>query len=512
MLWPEEMAALAEEDLLDFLLKDEGPTGGLLGEGDSVTEDWGLPEAEVLGEEEVDHFLRCLLSPFVGESSGALEPSPPYSSSSSLADELLFSCSPSSWEGSIACSPPSSETIQSDHNYSLHLALPGPPKGATLESGGFSEMGEGDVAIDLVANQVPMGSHRQELSATAAHSPLAIPSHWYSESLEAEQQPSQLVEEMWGDVETSVGSSCNHQDSTLPVAVSIEEPAAPPGGDLQFDFPPLLLTDEEKRLLEKEGVSIPSNLPLTKAEERVLKRIRRKIRNKQSALDSRRRKKVYVDSLESRVVVCTAQNNELQKKVQLLQKQNMSLLEQLWKLQALVQSSSTKTTTASTCVMIFLLSFCLILWPNYHPFGGLEQQQELQVLSRRLREYQSSSAQVVSGVPQPTEATTSVPPGPPLSHSEQTVPKGALEPARSHNRSLEGHRSPPEAQLSSATTSSSNSSADPSSPQAGGLPLPTKHQPPGKEVPLPPASVHQKRGCVDCTTSVVIQPRHSDEM
>ncbi|XP_061468515.1 cyclic AMP-responsive element-binding protein 3 isoform X2 [Rhineura floridana] len=467
MLWPEEMAALAEEDLLDFLLKDEGPTGGLLGEGDSVTEDWGLPEAEVLGEEEVDHFLRCLLSPFVGESSGALEPSPPYSSSSSLADELLFSCSPSSWEGSIACSPPSSETIQSDHNYSLHLALPGPPKGATLESGGFSEMGEGDVAIDL---------------------------------------------EMWGDVETSVGSSCNHQDSTLPVAVSIEEPAAPPGGDLQFDFPPLLLTDEEKRLLEKEGVSIPSNLPLTKAEERVLKRIRRKIRNKQSALDSRRRKKVYVDSLESRVVVCTAQNNELQKKVQLLQKQNMSLLEQLWKLQALVQSSSTKTTTASTCVMIFLLSFCLILWPNYHPFGGLEQQQELQVLSRRLREYQSSSAQVVSGVPQPTEATTSVPPGPPLSHSEQTVPKGALEPARSHNRSLEGHRSPPEAQLSSATTSSSNSSADPSSPQAGGLPLPTKHQPPGKEVPLPPASVHQKRGCVDCTTSVVIQPRHSDEM
>ncbi|CAI5788012.1 AMP-responsive element-binding 3 [Podarcis lilfordi] len=335
MLCPEEMASLADEDLLDFLLQDGGPSADL-GKGGFLPEDWDFPGPEALGEEEVDDFLRCLLSPFAEESSGSPDPSPPHSSSSSLAEEQNFSCSPASWEGSPTGSPAGSESVQSDHNYSLHPTLPGPPIGPALENvSSSSDVGDGDVAIDL---------------------------------------------EMWEIMETSSESCFSDRDSALPVTVSIEEPTAQPsGGDLQFDFPQLILTDEEKKLLEKEGVSIPSNLPLTKAEERVLKRVRRKIRNKQSAQDSRRRKKVYMDSLESRVVVCTAQNNELQKKVQLLQKQNMSLLEQLRKLQALIQHSTTKTTTASTCVLVLVFSFCLILWPSYYPFGGSQQKQlELQ--------------------------------------------------------------------------------------------------------------------------------------
>ncbi|XP_006902226.1 PREDICTED: cyclic AMP-responsive element-binding protein 3-like protein 3 [Elephantulus edwardii] len=130
----------------------------------------------------------------------------------------------------------------------------------------------------------------------------------------------------------------------------------------------LVLTEDEKKLLAKEGITLPTQLPLTKYEERVLKKIRRKIRNKQSAQESRKKKKEYIDCLETRMSACTAQNQELQRKVLHLEKQNLSLLEQLKKLQALVVQSSSKSVQAGTCIAVLLLSFALIVLPSISPF------------------------------------------------------------------------------------------------------------------------------------------------
>lgn len=151
----------------------------------------------------------------------------------------------------------------------------------------------------------------------------------------------------------------------------------------------LFLTDEEKRLLGQEGISLPSHLPLTKAEERVLKKVRRKIRNKQSAQDSRRRKKEYIDGLESRVAACSAQNQELQKKVQELEKYNISLVTQLRQLQMLITQTSNKAAQTSTCVLILLFSLALIILPSFSPFQGLpaagsEDYQPHGVISRNI--------------------------------------------------------------------------------------------------------------------------------
>ncbi|KAF0880553.1 CR3L4 protein, partial [Crocuta crocuta] len=159
-----------------------------------------------------------------------------------------------------------------------------------------------------------------------------------------------------------------HADS-LPRAGSVNPvpPAAPPLGHT------LSLTEEEKRLLGQEGVSLPAHLPLTKAEERVLKKVRRKIRNKQSAQDSRQRKKEYIDGLESRAAACSAQNQELQKKVQELERRNTSLVAQLRQLQPLVARTSNKAAQTSTCVLILLFSLALIILPSVSPFQGLRE-------------------------------------------------------------------------------------------------------------------------------------------
>lgn len=130
---------------------------------------------------------------------------------------------------------------------------------------------------------------------------------------------------------------------------------------------PLILTEEEKRTLVAEGYPVPIKLPLTKSEEKALKRVRRKIKNKISAQESRRKKKEYVECLEKKVENYTSENGDLWRKVDNLETANRSLLQQLQKLQSLVsgkvvpRSCKMASTQTGTCLMMVALCFVLVL-------------------------------------------------------------------------------------------------------------------------------------------------------
>lgn len=104
---------------------------------------------------------------------------------------------------------------------------------------------------------------------------------------------------------------------------------------------PFYLSEEEKRTLIMEGLPVPQGLPLNKSEERALKKVRRKIKNKISAQESRRKKKEYMESLEKKVDCYATENNILKKKVGSLEVANRSLILQVQKLQSLVASKIT---------------------------------------------------------------------------------------------------------------------------------------------------------------------------
>ncbi|XP_028917634.1 cyclic AMP-responsive element-binding protein 3 [Ornithorhynchus anatinus] len=429
---------LGDGDLLDFLL-EEGGLEPFSGDGPAPRQDWSPLDPEILSDQDVEDFLNLLLgSPGI--------PSHVSSDSSSSG--------PTSGSGRASPTPLQGPgSVQSEHNYSLNVGLLALEEGspAALEPGeGSPSPGPAvdDVSIDLGAWGIPEGS---------------------------------------GDDGLNPG---------LRVSLLVEETPPQPAS------PRLILTEEEKRLLEKEGLTLPETLPLTKMEERALKHVRRKIRNKHSAQESRRKKRVYVGGLESRVSVCTAQNQELQKKVQMLEKQNLSLLEQLRKLQALVTQTSTKTSSTSTCVLVLLFSFCLVLFPTIYPLGtGVQQQDFRGVLSRRLR---TVPPEPVS----PQDAS--------VSHLDPPAQeKEAVFLERMLNRSS-GERPGPIVD-DSPSASPGNSSSD---PPGGGVeqrtPLPPCPSPGGNPSrPSSPVGGTKEMAWAAVATaapSIVLQTWHSDEM
>jgi len=156
------------------------------------------------------------------------------------------------------------------------------------------------------------------------------------------------------------GSSDNLSAQGSPKSIHSSCSSDEPSGEAREE---LVLSKEELVLLKKEGLSLPKRYPLTKQEERTLKKIRRKIRNKKSAQESRRKKKVYMDQLEDQVKDVTAQNKTLQKRVKELEKENVSLQQQLRTLQNIFGRATRNTKATGTCLMALVLSVALIVSP-----------------------------------------------------------------------------------------------------------------------------------------------------
>ncbi|CAF2312465.1 unnamed protein product [Rotaria sp. Silwood2] len=120
---------------------------------------------------------------------------------------------------------------------------------------------------------------------------------------------------------------------------------------------PLLLTDEELKLIKQEGYQIPTKLPLNKTEEKILKKIRRKIKNKISAQESRRKKKEYVDTLERQIAKYIDENGALKERVSTMEKNQRSLMQELQSLRSMIGKG---TPTTGKVLMVLCLFFAVL--------------------------------------------------------------------------------------------------------------------------------------------------------
>ncbi|KAG8519109.1 Cyclic AMP-responsive element-binding protein 3-like protein 3 [Galemys pyrenaicus] len=138
----------------------------------------------------------------------------------------------------------------------------------------------------------------------------------------------------------------------------------------------LVLTEDEKKLLAKEGIMLPTQLPLTKASQ--------------------------WDPCPWVFPFPVAVRHE----------SRLSLLEQLKKLQAIVVQSTSKSAQTGTCIAVLLLSFALIVLPSISPFTPNKAQSPgdfapLRVFSRTL--HNDAASRVAPDITPGSEA-----PGPQL--------------------------------------------------------------------------------------------------
>lgn len=110
---------------------------------------------------------------------------------------------------------------------------------------------------------------------------------------------------------------------------------------------PIDLKEEDLVSIDLEEISRRAGMTLTKTEERELKRLRRKVKNKMSAAQSRQKRREYLVGLEERIEIMTQENTTLRDQVSKLQQENSQIRSQLTTLQSYIQDQPPTSVTPS---------------------------------------------------------------------------------------------------------------------------------------------------------------------
>ncbi|CAI2730764.1 unnamed protein product [Schistosoma spindalis] len=107
------------------------------------------------------------------------------------------------------------------------------------------------------------------------------------------------------------------------------------------------LTSEEYKMLQQIGCQLPIKFPLSQTNEKAIRTVRRKIRNKLSAQASRAKRQKYVIDLERRYSMCTEEIKQLRRQVYELEEDKRSLTLHLRKLRSYINKFMNKRSEKS---------------------------------------------------------------------------------------------------------------------------------------------------------------------
>ena len=140
----------------------------------------------------------------------------------------------------------------------------------------------------------------------------------------------------------------------------------------KFSRSQVKLSEEEISALETAGLPIPTTLPLTKVEQNALRDVRRKLKNKQAAMENRRRKKEYVIDLEIKVADFEKQVSSLEERLCRVEREKQTLETELIKFRReskQAKGSRPNNLQSGACLMVFILCFGLVCGTWFTEFG-----------------------------------------------------------------------------------------------------------------------------------------------